>query len=230
MTDARDGTETVKSTVGVLPLRLEVVVPPVADVDRAKAFYEGLGWRLDADFPIDEHFRIVQFTPPGSPTSIQFGLGTSTAEPGSSQGLYLVVDDVEAARAELISHGATVSEIWHGRGLGSEGHKPGVDPERASYGSFASFSDPDGNTWLLQEVTNRMPGRVALTDVQGLADLLLETSLRHGSFESIAPAHNWWDWYAAYFDARQNGDTPDEASSAANTYMADVKGVIAPTH
>ena len=219
-----------QSTAGAVPLRFEVVVLPVTDVDRAKAFYEGLGWRLDADFPIDERFRVVQFTPPGSPASIQFGLGTTTAEPGSSQGLYLVVDDIEAARAELISHGAAVSEIWHGRGLGSEGHQPGVDPGRASYGSFATFSDPDGNSWLLQEIRNRLPGRVALTDVQGLADLLLETSLRHGSFEAVAPPHNWWDWYAAYFNARQSGDAPDEASAAANTYMADVKGVVVPSN
>ncbi len=209
-------------------MRLEVIVLPVADVDRAKSFYEGLGWRLDADFPIDAQFRIVQFTPPGSPASIQFGLGTSTATPGSSQGLYLIVDDVEATRAALIDHGAAVSEIWHGRGLGTEGHKPGLDPNRSSYGSFASFSDPDGNSWLLQEVTNRLPGRVALTDVQGLADLLLETSLRHGTFEAAAPPHNWWDWYAAYMDARQNGTTPDEAATAANTYMADVKHVVLP--
>ncbi len=229
MTDTRGGTKAAQSTAEAIPLRFEVVVLPVTDVDRAKAFYEGLGWRLDADFPIDEHFRLVQFTPPGSPASIQFGLGTTTAEPGSSQGMYLIVDDIEVARAELTSHGATVSEIWHGRGLGSEGHQPGVDPERASYGSFASFSDPDGNSWLLQEIRNRLPGRVALTDVQGLADLLLETSLRHGSFESVAPAHNWWDWYAAYFDARQSGDTPDEASAAANQYMADVKGVVVPS-
>lgn len=209
-------------------MRLEVIVLPVADVDRAKSFYEGLGWRLDADFPIDAQFRIVQFTPPGSPASIQFGLGTSTATPGSSQGVYLIVDDVEATRAALIDHGAAVSEIWHGRGLGTEGHKPGLDPNRSSYGSFASFSDPDGNSWLLQEVTNRIPGRVALTDVQGLADLLLETSLRHGTFEAAAPPHNWWDWYAAYIDARQNGTTPDEAATAANTYMADVKHVVLP--
>lgn len=212
----------------MVDLRFEVVVLPVSDVDRAKLFYEGLGWRLDADFPIDEHFRIVQFTPPGSPASIQFGLGTSTAEPGSAQGLYLIVDDVEAARADLVSRGAPVSEIWHGRGLGSEGHEPGPDPERASYRSFASFADPDGNTWLLQEITNRLPGRVALTDVQGLADLLHETSERHGAFEAAAPAHDWWDWYAAYFDARQNGAAPEEASATANRYMADVKHVVVP--
>jgi catechol 2,3-dioxygenase-like lactoylglutathione lyase family enzyme len=142
-----------------VPLRFEVAVLPVADVDRAKAFYEGLGWRLDADFPIDEHFRIVQFTPPGSPASIQFGTGTSSQPPGSVKDMYLIVDDLQAAREELISRGADVSEIWHGRGLGSEGHQPGPDPEGKSYSSFASFSDPDGNSYLLQEITARLPGR-----------------------------------------------------------------------
>jgi catechol 2,3-dioxygenase-like lactoylglutathione lyase family enzyme len=142
-----------------VPLRFEVAVLPVADVDRAKAFYERLGWRLDADFPIDERFRIVQFTPPGSPASIQFGTGTSSQPPGSVKDMYLIVDDLQAAREELIGRGADVSEIWHGRGLGSEGHQPGPDPEHRSYGSFASFSDPDGNRYLLQEITQRLPGR-----------------------------------------------------------------------
>ena len=142
-----------------VPLRFEVTVLPVADVDRAKAFYERLGWRLDADFPIDEHYRIVQFTPPGSPASIQFGLGLTTMAPGSLQGLYLVVDDINAAREDLIGRGADVSDVWHGRGLGTEGHVPGIDPERGSYGSFASFADPDGNGWLLQEISERLPGR-----------------------------------------------------------------------
>ena len=142
-----------------VPMRFEVVVLPVADVDRAKSFYEGLGWRLDADFPIDEHYRVVQLTPPGSPASIQFGLGLTTMAPGSLEGLYLIVDDIDAAREALISHGAQVSEVWHGRGLGAEGHLPGPDPERSSYRSFASFADPDGNRWLLQEITERLPGR-----------------------------------------------------------------------
>jgi catechol 2,3-dioxygenase-like lactoylglutathione lyase family enzyme len=143
-----------------VPLRFEVTVLPVSDVDRAKAFYEGLGWRLDADFPIDEHFRIIQFTPPQSPASIQFGTGLISSTPGSAQGMYLVVDDIEAARDDLISRGADVSEIYHGRGLGTEGHEPGPSPDRSTYGSFATFSDPDGNTWLLQEITQRLPGRV----------------------------------------------------------------------
>jgi catechol 2,3-dioxygenase-like lactoylglutathione lyase family enzyme len=212
-----------------IALRYEVTVLPVADVDRAKAFYEGLGWRLDADFPIDEHYRIVQLTPPGSPTSIQFGTGTSTVAPGSAQDMYLIVDDIEAAREDLIRHGADVSEIWHGRGLGSEGHEPGRDPEGGSYRTFASFSDPDGNRWLLQEITSRLPGRVELTDVAGLADLLKETALHHGDFEAVAPPHDWWDWYAAYMDGRLGGSTSEEASAAAGRYMADVKGVAAPS-
>ena len=141
-------------------MRFEVAVLPVADVDRAKAFYQQLGWRLDADFPIDEHYRIVQFTPPQSPASIQFGTGLTTMAPGSLEGMYLVVDDIDAARDELIDRGVEVSEIWHGRGLGSQGHEGGRDPGGASYGSFASFSDPDGNRWLLQEITERLPGRV----------------------------------------------------------------------
>ena len=141
-------------------LRLEVAVVPVSDVDRAKRFYEGLGWRLDADFPIDEHFRIVQLTPPGSAASVQFGTGLTTMAPGSMEDLYLIVENIDAAREELISRGADVSAVWHGRGLGSEGHLPGPDPDRTSYGTFASFADPDGNRWLLQEVTERLPGRV----------------------------------------------------------------------
>jgi catechol 2,3-dioxygenase-like lactoylglutathione lyase family enzyme len=140
-------------------LRYEVTVLPVADVDRAKAFYERLRWRLDADFPIDEHYRIVQFTPPGSPASIQFGTGLTTMEPGSMKDMYLIVDDLDAAREDLTAHGADVSEIWHGRGLGTEGHEPGRDPDGSSYRTFASFSDPDGNRWLLQEIRERLPGR-----------------------------------------------------------------------
>jgi len=141
-------------------LRFEVAVLSVADVDRAKAFYAGLGWRLDADFSFDDGaFRVVQFTPPGSAASIQFGTDVTTAPPGTAKNLYLVSDDIDAARADLISRGADVSEVWHGRGLSASGHLPGPDPEHNSYRSFASFSDPDGNTWLLQEITQRLPGR-----------------------------------------------------------------------
>jgi len=158
-TESGDQMATEESGSPPVPLRFEVTVLAVTDVDRAKAFYVGLGWRLDADFPVDEGFRVIQLTPPGSPASIQFGVGLTTQAPGSSQALYLIVDDIEAARADLISRGADVSEIWHGRGPGTEGHVPGPDPDRSSYRTFASFADPDGNTWLLQEITQRLPGR-----------------------------------------------------------------------
>lgn len=206
--------------------KLEAVVLPVADVDRAKAFYEALGWRLDADFPIAPDYRVVQFTPPNSPASIHFGIGMTTAAPGSAQNLLLVVEDVEAARGELTSHGAEVSEVFHGAGQNPYRRVPGPDPEHGSYKSFATFADPDGNTWLLQEVTERLPGRVWPTDVGALADLLHETADHHGSFEAVAPPHDWWDWYAAYMDARQRGSTPDAAATAAGRYMAEVKHVV----
>ena len=143
---------------------LEVIVLPVADVDRAKAFYESLGWRLDADVPGDGGFRVVQLTPPGSPASIIFGSDVTAAAPGSTQGLYLVVDDIEAAREDLVARGVNVSEVYHDAGGVFEhagtGHRlPGPDPNRTSYSSFASFNDPDGNRWVLQEITERLPGR-----------------------------------------------------------------------
>jgi catechol 2,3-dioxygenase-like lactoylglutathione lyase family enzyme len=212
-----------------VPLRFEVTVLPVADVDRAKAFYQGLGWRLDADFPIDEHYRIVQFTPPGSTASIQFGTGLTAATPGSAEGMYLIVQDVETARDDLMARGAEVSEIWHGRGLGDAGHEPGPDPQRSSYGSFASFADPDGNRWLMQEVTERLPGRLSQLEIADLAALLKETSEHHGVFEAVAPPHDWWDWYAAYANARETGSTSEGAAAAANAYMADVKHVVVPS-
>jgi catechol 2,3-dioxygenase-like lactoylglutathione lyase family enzyme len=152
---------TAASKAPAVPMRFEVTVLPVADVDRAKAFYQALGWRLDADFPIDEHYRVVQLTPPGSPASIQFGTGMTELAPGSMTDMYLIVDDIDAARAALIAHGADVSEIWHGRGVGTggQGQPTGPDPGRNSYGTFASFSDPDGNRWMLQEIKVRLPGR-----------------------------------------------------------------------
>jgi catechol 2,3-dioxygenase-like lactoylglutathione lyase family enzyme len=148
----------------VVDMKLEVVVIPVSDVDRAKAFYETLGWRLDADFATGDDFRVIQLTPPGSPCSIIFGTGVSSAAPGSVEGLHLVVTDVEAARAELASFGVDVSEVFHDAGgvfhrAGTTGREPGPDPQRTSYASFASFSDPDGNGWVLQEITTRLPGR-----------------------------------------------------------------------
>jgi catechol 2,3-dioxygenase-like lactoylglutathione lyase family enzyme len=143
---------------------LEVVIIPVSDVDRAKAFYTGLGWREDADFADDQGFRIVQLNPPGSGASIQFGARITTAPPGSAQGNYLVVDDIQAARADLIGRGAEVSEVFHEGAVGDRFHPDarvsGPAPERATYGSFVAFSDPDGNSWLVQEITTRLPGRV----------------------------------------------------------------------
>ncbi len=206
---------------------LEVVVLPVADADRSKAFYQGLGWRLDADINLDDSHRIIQFTPPESPASIQFGTGITTTPPGSVRDVYLIVSDVEAARAALISHGAQVSDIWHGRGPGNtDDRAPGRDPGHGTYRSFASFADPDGNTFLLQEITKRLPGRVWGTDIGELAGLLHETSEHHGTFEAVAPKHDWWDWYAAYMDARQRGSSPDDAAAAAGRYMADVKHIV----
>jgi len=145
-------------------LKLEVVVVPVSDVDKAKDFYTGLGWRLDADFTGDETFRIIQLTPPGSACSVICGIGVTSTAPGSVRGLHLIVSDIEEARAELVGRGADVSEPWHDAGgvfhrAGTEGRVPGPDPQRRSYSSFASFSDPDGNEWILQEITARLPGR-----------------------------------------------------------------------
>jgi catechol 2,3-dioxygenase-like lactoylglutathione lyase family enzyme len=214
-------------------MKFEVALIPVADVDRSKAFYEGLAWRLDADFPFDNGFRVVQFTPPGSGCSIQFGAKMTSAAPGSAQGLYLIVTDLEAARSELAAHGAQVSEVFHAgtpgaqfQPDGTDGRVSGPDPEHGSYRSFATFSDPDGNGWLMQEITERLPGRVWPTDVGALADLLHETAEHHGAFEAVAPPHDWWDWYAAYMDARQRGSTPEAAAEAAGRYMADVKHVV----
>jgi catechol 2,3-dioxygenase-like lactoylglutathione lyase family enzyme len=204
--------------------RFEVTAIPVADVDRAKAFYLGLGWRLDIDFEPAPGARGVQFTPPGSAASIQFGKGLNTmTEP--LQGLLLVVDDIEAARADLLGRGVDVSEIWHidpAKGLTT-----GKDPEGRPYFNRASFQDPDGNQWMLQEITDRLPGRVERTDPAPLAKLLAETALRHGAFEAIAAPHEWWDWYAAYLAARQDGDAPEQAEQAADTYMKDTYGVVA---
>jgi catechol 2,3-dioxygenase-like lactoylglutathione lyase family enzyme len=210
--------------VATVPMRFEVTQLPVADFDRAKAFYQGLGWRLDIEFKPDGEHRALQFTPPGSTASIQFGEG-GTGE-GPVQGMVLVVDDIGVARDELIRHGAEVSEVWHLE-IG-KGPVPGPDPQRQSYASRASFSDPDGNGWQLQEITERLPGRVGLIDVSGLAQLLHEAAGRHEAFEAAAPPHDWWDWYAAYMDARQRGVIPDEASEVADRYMAEVKNIVLP--
>ena len=189
-------------------MKLEVVVIPVSDVDRAKRFYGGLGWRLDAEFVKGDEFRGLQFTPPGSPCSIHFGKGVTSAVPGSAQGLFLVVSDIEAARAELVDRGADVSEVFH-RAVG-EGPRNGPDPERRSYASYATFRDPDGNVWLLQEVTARLPGRVD-ADVTTASPLELAAALRraaaaHGEHEKRIGKHDtagWPDWYADYLVREQ---------------------------
>ena len=217
---------TAAAGVAAVPTKFEVTTLPVADVDRAKAFYQRLGWRLDIDFKPSPETRGVQFTPPGSQASIQFGEGTTTMTPGSLQGLLLVVDDIETARDDLIGRGVEVSEVWHLEP--GKGAMPGPDPEGHSYANRAAFTDPDGNQWQLQQVTERLPGRVQPTDVGALAQLLLETAKHHGEFEAVAPPHDWWDWYAAYMDARRQGSSSDEASAAAGRYMAEVKHVVVP--
>jgi catechol 2,3-dioxygenase-like lactoylglutathione lyase family enzyme len=200
-------------------LAFEAVVIPVADADRAKEFYRRLGWRLDADFGFDNGFRVVQFTPPGSGCSVQFGTRITTAAPGSAQGLYLIVADIEAARAELAGRGAAVSGVFHPGAPGAQfepgggaGRASGRAPDGQSYSSFATFSDPDGNTWLLQEVTTRLPGRVdpATTRYASVADLataLRQAAAAHGEHEKrIGQADpDWPDWYAAYLVAEQAG-------------------------
>ena len=222
-------TTTTRSTdARTTELKLEVAVLPVADADRAKAFYKGLGWREDADFAISDGFRVLQFTPPGSQASIIFGTGVTGAAPGAGGAHLLAVDDIEAARAELIERDADVSEVFHGRGFSDAGQDriPGKAPDGQSYGSFATFSDPDGNEFLLQEVTTRLPGRVEQPDIEALAGLLLETALAHGRFEAVTPEHNWWDWYAPYFAAREQGGTAEQAKEAADRYMKEVHGVV----
>jgi len=189
--------------------KLEVVVIPVSDVDRAKEFYARLGWRLDADFANGDAFRLVQFTPPGSSCSIHFGKGVTPAAPGSASGLYLIVSDIEAARAELVARGVNVSEVFH-RGAG--GRVSGRDPEHRTYNSFASFADPDGNGWLLQEVTTRLPGRIdpgaiSFGSTGDLAHALRRAALAHGEHEKrVGTADaSWPAWYAAYMVAEQTG-------------------------
>jgi len=194
-------------------LKLEVVTLPVSDVERAKRFYEGLGWRLDADLSDGTTWRAVQMTPVGSPCSIHFGTSVTTAAPGSAQKLFLVVADIEAARRELVSRGVEVSDIFHFISVGGA-PVSGIDPDRRSYMSFASFSDPDGNSWLLQEVTTRLAGRGLSTfDVETLTTLLRETEEHHGQYEPLGPKHHWSAWYAAYMVARQRGKTPEEAAN-----------------
>jgi catechol 2,3-dioxygenase-like lactoylglutathione lyase family enzyme len=197
-------------------LKLEIVVLPVSDVDRAKRFYASLGWRLDADFATGDAWRVVQLTPPGSPCSILFGKGITTVAPGSVQGTFLVVDDVRAARADLAVRGVDVSEVFHFDGglhvTGTNGRLPGPDPEGRSYSSWASFRDPDGNSWMIQEIKTRLPGRgLSNLDVASLTVFLQEAEKRHGDYQPTAPKHHWSEWYAAYIVAREHGRTPEEA-------------------
>ena len=207
-----------------MDMKLEVVIIPVSDVDRAKAFYEKLGFRLDIDYAANADRRVVQFTPPGSEASIHIGKGITSAAPGSVQNLYLIVSDIEKARADLVSRGIEVSEVFHFDGLLGP-RVTGPDPKRGTYASFASFKDPDGNSWLLQEITARLPGRewkskeMDTMDVARLAELLDETEQNHGQYEKTHAKHNWWEWYAPYLNARQNGKSPDAATAAANRYM-----------
>ena len=207
------------TSVAKVDFRIEVVVIPVSDADRAKEFYGRLGWRLDADFKFDNGFRVVQFTPPGSACSIQFGANITSAGPGSAQGLYLVVSDIGAARAELVARGIEVSDVFHAGTPGAQ-FQPGGTPGRvsgpasnhATYSSFATFNDPDGNGWLLQEITRRLPGRIDLAtttfaSARDLASALRRAEAAHGEHEKRTGQRdvNWSDWYAAYMVAEEAG-------------------------
>jgi catechol 2,3-dioxygenase-like lactoylglutathione lyase family enzyme len=219
-----------------MDMKLEVLIIPVSDVDRAKAFYEKLGFRLDIDVA-NENFRGVQFTPPGSEASIIFGKGITPAKPGWPDSLILAVDDVDAARDDLIARGVDVSEVFHYAGgpfnnAVENSRVGGRDPEGRSYHSFASFEDPDGNGWLLQEIQTRLPGRewkltrARAIDVATLAELLHETAKHHDHYEKTHAEHHWWDWYAPYLSARQNGGSTEQAAAAADRYMEEVLHVL----
>ena len=200
-----------------MDMKLEVVVVPVSDVDRAKEFYHALGWRLDADFATGPDFRVVQMTPPGSACSVIFGTGVTDAVPGSARGLQLVVTDIDAARDELAGHGAQVSEVFHDAGgvfhrAGTAGRAPGPAPDHKSYGSWVSFGDPDGNTWFVQEITTRLPGRATSVlatydSVAGLAEALRRAEAAHGKHEEETGQADpdWPDWYAQYMVAEEAG-------------------------
>ncbi len=202
-----------------LDLKLEVVVIPVSDVDRAKNFYQTLGWRLDADFKFGNGFRIVQLTPPGSACSLQFGANVTTAAPGSAQGNYLIVSDIAAAREELAARGAGISEVFHPTVPGAQflpagatGRASGPAADHATYSSFATFSDPDGNGWLVQEITSRLPGRIdpvttSYSSVSDLVSALKRAAIAHGEHEKRIGAADadWPDWYAAYMVAERTG-------------------------
>ncbi|MEU2619851.1 VOC family protein [Streptomyces sp. NPDC007157] len=203
-----------------MDMKLEVVVVPVSDVDRAKDFYTALGWRLDADVATDGEFRVVQMTPPGSPASVIFGESVTEQTPGSARGLHLVVDDIDSAHDELARHGAHPSEVFHDSGgvfhhANGDARLPGPAPQHGSYGSFLSFSDPDGNGWLLQEITDRLPGRLdpaatSFASAEDLASALRRAAAAHGEHEARIGAEDpgWPDWYARYMVSEQAGTEP----------------------
>jgi catechol 2,3-dioxygenase-like lactoylglutathione lyase family enzyme len=220
MANQKDGVGSKDATSGArVDMKLEAVVIPVSDVDRAKKFYGSLGWRFDADFPFGNGFRVVQFTPPGSGCSVQFGSNITSAAPGSAHGLYLIVSGIEAARDELVACGVAVSQVFHAgtpgaqfQPEGSNGRVGGPAPNHATYGSFATFSDPDGNGWLLQEITTRLPGRIdpaetAFASANDLATALRRAEAAHGEHEKRTGQRDadWSDWYAAYMVAEQAG-------------------------
>ncbi|MFI1093264.1 VOC family protein [Streptomyces sp. NPDC020917] len=203
-----------------MDMKLEVVVVPVSDVDRAKDFYTALGWRLDADVAPDEKFRVVQVTPPGSPASVIFGSSLTDQAPGSAEGLHLIVDDIRAAHEELTRHGADPSEVFHDAGgvfhhAGTDARVPGPDPQHGSYGSFLSFSDPDGNGFVLQEITTRLPGRLdpattAFASAGDLAGAMRRAAAAHGEHEKRIGREDpdWPGWYARYMVSEQAGTEP----------------------
>ena len=221
MTEERNRTM-VRVPARAIDMKLEIVVIPVSDVDRAKAFYASLGWRLDADFTADDDYRVIQFTPPGSGCSVIFGKNVTAAAPGSAQGLYLIVSDIDAARNHLVRRGVQVSDTFHGAADAYAGtDEPylfgrirlhGPDPKHNSYRSFASFNDPDGNGWLLQEITERLPGRVegatAFSSSVDLSSALRRAAAAHGEHEKRSGGQhdvNWPDWYAEYMVREQAG-------------------------
>ncbi|HEX8083197.1 MAG TPA: VOC family protein [Solirubrobacteraceae bacterium] len=212
-TQTHHTTTTVERTADSVDMKLEVVILPVADAERSKAFYESLGWRLDADLVFAPTSRVLQFTPTGSDASIIFGTGVTSATPGSVSGLLLAVSDIEAAHDDLVARGIDVSDVFHGTGavFGPAERKPGPDPDRGTYQSFVSFEDPDGNGWLLQEVSGRAPGRVTgatFPRVGDLAAALRRAEKAHGEHEARTGEYDaeWPEWYATYMVAEQSGE------------------------
>lgn len=221
--EVRSNDTTSNASAARVDMKFEIVVIPVSDVDRAKEFYARLGWRLDADYDSGKDFRVIQFTPPGSGCSVIFGKNVTAAAPGSAQGLYLIVSDIQAARKELLGRGVEISEVFHdASGVYAGTDEPylfgrlrvsGPDPDHRSYRSFASFHDPDGNGWLLQEITTRLPGRIdsaatTFASANDLASAFRRAEAAHGQHEKRMGGQrdeNWPDWYAAYMVAEQAG-------------------------